>query len=268
MAILAELAPNEPLPAGHWGVFAAETEPPSLLVDPTGDGQMVLNGTKDWCSGALDLTHALVTARSRSGQPLLVAVALKDARVTISKGPWAAIGMARTETARLEFNDMPAKRIGQPNDYISRPGFWHGAIGVAACWYGGAARIATILHASLSRRHDDHGLAHLGAAVAALHGARATLAAAAVAIDTDPRANQRALALACREIVENACQKILMHAGRSMGAKPYCMDAQFAAMAADLPVFMRQSHAERDLQQLGAMALRHDPKWTHFSSNL
>ena len=268
MAIFTELDKNEPLPSGTWGVFAAEAQPPALFVDTAMHDQVVLSGVKDWCSGALDLSHALVTARTRSGQPVLVAVALKDERVKITKGPWAAIGMARTETARLEFNDMPGKRVGEPNDYIERPGFWHGAIGIAACWYGGASLIADKIHASLLHRQDDHSLAHLGAVVAALHAARTTLVSAAASIDADPAANQRALALACREVVESACQKVLIHAGRALGAKPFCMDAQFAAMAADLPVFLRQSHAERDLQQLGALALKKDPQWTRFSNSL
>jgi alkylation response protein AidB-like acyl-CoA dehydrogenase len=268
MAILAELGKDPSLPAGTWGVFAAEAQPPALFVDTAMNDQVVLSGVKDWCSGALDLSHALVTARSRSGQPVLVAVALRDERVKISKGPWAAVGMARTETARLEFNDMPGKRVGEPNDYLTRPGFWQGAIGIAACWYGGATHLADKLHASLLQRQDEHSLAHMGAVVAALHAARSTLIAAAASIDAEPAANQRALALACREIVENACQRVLMHAGRALGAKPFCMDAQFAAMAADLPVFLRQSHAERDLQQLGALALKKDPQWTRFSSSL
>ena len=34
---------------------------------------------------------------------------------------------------------MPTNRaVGPPNFYLERPGFWFGATGVAACWYGGA----------------------------------------------------------------------------------------------------------------------------------
>jgi hypothetical protein len=36
-----------------------------------------------------------------------------------------------------------------------------------------------------------------------------------------------------------------------LGATPFCRDSHFARLAADLPVFVRQSHAEKDLAQLG-----------------
>jgi hypothetical protein len=42
--------------------------------------------------------------------------------------------------------------------------------------------------------------------------------------------------------------------GHALGASPYCKDAHFAQLAADLPVFLRQSHAERDLAALGDLA--------------
>jgi hypothetical protein len=41
------------------------------------------------------------------------------------------------------------------------------------------------------------------------------------------------------------------HAGRAVGAGPLCREPKFARAMADLPVFLRQSHAERDLAALG-----------------
>jgi len=39
--------------------------------------------------------------------------------------------------------------------------------------------------------------------------------------------------------------------GRALGATPFCRNSHFARLSADLPVFLRQSHAERDLAELG-----------------
>jgi len=47
--------------------------------------------------------------------------------------------------------------------------------------------------------------------------------------------------------VEQVCRNV----GRALGATPFCRDPHFARLAADLPVFIRQSHAERDLAHLG-----------------
>ena len=44
---------------------------------------------------------------------------------------------------------------------------------------------------------------------------------------------------------------MLDEAGRALGAGAFCRDAKFARAAADLPVFIRQSHAEHDFAALG-----------------
>jgi hypothetical protein len=45
----------------------------------------------------------------------------------------------------------------------------------------------------------------------------------------------------------------MTHATRALGAGPLCRNARFARALADLPVFLRQSHAERDLAALGEL---------------
>jgi hypothetical protein len=47
----------------------------------------------------------------------------------------------------------------------------------------------------------------------------------------------------------------MSHAGRALGAAPLCRNERFARAMADLPVFLRQSHAERDLAALGERVL-------------
>jgi hypothetical protein len=52
-------------------------------------------------------------------------------------------------------------------------------------------------------------------------------------------------------MVETAANTTMEACGRAVGATPFCHDAAFARHMADLPVFLRQSHAERDLAELG-----------------
>ncbi|WP_395812212.1 hypothetical protein [Archangium minus] len=49
---------------------------------------------------------------------------------------------------------------------------------------------------------------------------------------------------------------MLRHTGRAVGAGPYCRDARVARRMADLPVFLRQSHAERDLEALAGLVVK------------
>jgi alkylation response protein AidB-like acyl-CoA dehydrogenase len=267
-AILAEL--EHPLmdQGQSWGVFAADDPSATLTATPTGENSCRLNGSKAWCSGAAKISHALVTARSPDGDALLVAVELDHGLVAFRHDDWHAVGMAMTETSVATFRDVPGEIVARNNAYITRPGFWHGAVGIAACWYGGAAYLAEQLRLAMAKRPDPHGLAHLGAVTRDLHAARGALQHAAQVIDLNPTSDARPLALATRAIVEASAESILHHCGRALGARPYCTDARFAQMVADLPVFMRQSHAERDLAALGSCVAQFDSSWIQLHSSL
>ena len=64
-------------------------------------------------------------------------------------------------------------------------------------------------------------------------------------------ANAQKWAQQARACVEDSVEQVIRHVGRAVGAGPYCKDAHFAQLMADLPVYVRQSHAERDLAALG-----------------
>ncbi len=100
---------------------------------------------------------------------------------------WRNAGMAESDTRSVQFTDAPAIPVGQPDDYLTRPGFWFGAIGVAACWLGGARAVAAPLYRrAADGGADDHHLAHLGAVDAAIAAAESALAVAADHVDEDP----------------------------------------------------------------------------------
>jgi alkylation response protein AidB-like acyl-CoA dehydrogenase len=265
LAILAELqepvAQEPPLnTASRWGVWAAEAPDARLVAkradcdkgDASGGGMLLLNGTKAWCSGARVLSHALVTAWL-DDQPVLAAVELKQPSISISIEPWHAVGMRATQSGDVHFDATPAQQVGASHAYVERAGFWQGGAGIAACWYGAAAGIAQMMAAAMAARADAHRLAHLGAVDVALAGAAAVLRESAAQIDANPAADHQLTALRARLAVEAAATEVMHHAGRALGAAPLCRNPRFARAMADLPVFLRQSHAERDLAALGEM---------------
>ena len=259
-AILHEIEGTRVGEGEFWGVWAAEPPRPVLTARRSGnsDGGWVLDGVKAWCSGAGVCSHALVTARV-DDEPRLFAVDLRSPGVRPRPGGWAATGMAGTDTTAVEFRDVPARTVGEPDSYLERPGFWHGGIGVAACWLGAGVAVARPLVARATRPDvDDHALAHLGAVDAALGGASWALDAAAREVDdegpdADPvRARHRAVR--ARAIVEAAVDETVRRVGRALGAAPLAMDPRHAQAVADATVYIRQFHAERDLAGLGATA--------------
>lgn len=257
VAILDELHGPAPGTGALWGVWAAEAPDISLVARSAGDG-VVLDGIKAWCSGAGLCSRALVTANLDDGSRGLFAVELSDRAIRLLPSSWQNAGMADSDTRSVEFIGASVIPVGRPGDYLSRPGFWFGAMGVAACWLGGARAVAAPLYQrAASGSADEHALAHLGAVDAAITAAEATLAAAARYVDSDPGNCSGLAELTARRVravVEKAVDETITRTGRALGAAPLANDKRHAGNVADLTVYVRQSHAERDLAALGVLA--------------
>ncbi|TDG03409.1 acyl-CoA dehydrogenase [Paraburkholderia guartelaensis] len=262
LAIHAELAaprmPRDSAACGTapeiWGVWAARSPRNELRFTSSRSGHVLLSGVKPWCSGAAFVTHALVTCVDSDDRDWLAALPIGQPGVTVTARGWEAVGMAATQSVEIDVQNAHATLVGPGGAYLRRPGFWHGGAGMAACWYGAAAALAVRLREAARRRDDPHLNAHLGAADVALSAARALLREAAHAIDAAPEADAMALALRVRAAVESAVEVTLHACTRGLGAGPLCRNRWFARMAADLPVFVRQSHAEHDLAALAKHA--------------
>ena len=150
VAILTEIGGEPAAPAQRWGVWAAEGPASTLTAQPTG-GSWRLDGQKPWCSGAVGNTHALVTSDSPDGRALF-AVALTGDVVAPDPNTWQGIGLTGTATYTVTFDGAPATLVGEPGQYLSRPGFWHGGAGVAAVWWGAACAVADPLYDDCSQR--------------------------------------------------------------------------------------------------------------------
>ena len=258
LAVLTEL--DGPLPGrgSRLGVWAAEPPAARLSARPSGT-EWRLDGRKAWCSGARVLTGALVTAAAEDGARLFL-VDLAGGGLEVDPSVWAGPGMHASDTADVTFTDVPALPIGPPGGYVGRPGFWHGGIGVAAVWLGGARGVAAVLQRVAAEREPDPLLdLALGWCAIAVGTAQAALDVAASEIDAVPEdlPAARLRALRVRAVVARAAEEVLTTVGHALGAGPLAHDGEHAARVADLTVYVRQHHAERDVAALGA-ALREE----------
>jgi hypothetical protein len=175
---------------------------------------------------------------------------------------WRNAGMKDTGTRAVQFSGATATPVGSPGEYLQRAGLWYGAIGVAACWLGGARGVAAALYRAVgnqhsSAAHDAHAQAHLGAINAALTAADAVLITTACRIDSGTDcAGAELIARRARAVVETAVEETIVRTGRALGPAPLVLDAEHARRVADLAIYIRQSHAERDLAALGRLAVR------------
>ncbi|MFE9249100.1 acyl-CoA dehydrogenase [Streptomyces sp. NPDC007088] len=253
-AILQELGAAPPGPGERWGVWAAQPPGPGLSARREGT-TWLLDGLKPYCSGAHSCTHGLVTADTGEGHRLFV-VRTDHPGYRPVEDTWQALGMAGSDTPDVRFTAVPARALGGVDAYLERPGFEHGGVGVAACWIGGALAVADTLHEAARRRTDPFLAAHLGACDTALHAALTVLDEAAESIDHDPLdllGEARIRGLRVRALAERVCAEVLDRVGRATGAGPLCHDPGHARKVADLTVYIRQHHGERDLAALGRL---------------
>ena len=238
---------------GTWGVFAAEGGDDPLRASP-GDA-VTLSGTKAWCSLADRLDSALVTATTSTGHQQLYAVDLKHPGVRVAPATWMARGLSEIPSGPVSFSVVPAMSVGVAGWYLERPGFAFGGIGVAACWFGGAVGIGRTVHAAAASsaaaaEPDPFLLAHLGAIDDLLQSCRRALLEATQLVG-DQSTDGRLLAKRVRARVAKSCEEIIERAGHALGPAPLALDEAHAKRVADLQLYIRQHHAERDDESLG-----------------
>jgi hypothetical protein len=252
VAILAE-AGRAPTPGVTYGVWASEI--PGMGLGLTSDGtRYLMNGKKPFCSGLGIVDRALVTVKEP--RPLLLDVDMRQQRkcVQTDTSSWATEAFRETKTGAVIFENYSLSDdsiVSHEDFYLTREGFWHGACGPAACWAGGAAGLLTF--ARNSKRDDPHTLAHLGAMESSVWAMQAAVQRAGVEIDSGSGdAMKRALML--RHAVEQSCTEILRRFARTYGPHPLAMVCDISRRYQELDLYLRQCHAERDLEVLGRLS--------------
>jgi len=254
VTILAE-AGVTPEQGATYGVWASE-RPGFHLTSTTQGDEFIVNGTKMFCSGAGIVDRALVTVDATD--PILLDIDLRGNRhaLDVDSSAWKPRAFALTSTATVGFRDVRVAKdraVGGSGWYLSRPGFWHGAIGPACCWAGGALGLLDYVHTQ--SRNDPHTLAHKGAMEAAAWTMRVALEKSGNEIDADrgnpPAAHERALIV--RHVIEQSCTEILERFGRAYGPHPLAFVDHISLRSEELKIYLRQCHAERDLAALGAL---------------
>jgi alkylation response protein AidB-like acyl-CoA dehydrogenase len=184
---------------------------------------------------------------------------LAPQRIEFDASSWVTDAFADTGAATTRFRDYPVSEadfVGQVGWYLERSGFWHGACGPASCWAGGAQGLIGYARKHV-RQTNSHAMAHLGALEFNDWQLRSLLRAAGQEIDDDPAnvSAARIRALSLRRLVEQACIDTLLRFGRAFGPRPLAFDALIARRCHELNLYIRRSHAESDLEELGRQTL-------------
>jgi alkylation response protein AidB-like acyl-CoA dehydrogenase len=237
-----------------WGVFAAEASQTKLEARPGNEEHhWVLDGKKPWCSLASIVDRAVVSAHTPAGRRIF-AVEMNQTSVIPLTNHWVSRGLSKVPSGTVDFTDARALPVGEAGWYLHRPGFATGAVGVAACWFGGAVGIyRTIYRSAYSRNPDQLALAWLGEAD------RLLATGAALLHDAARRAGNGSLgwrtAHHVRGQIAEMCERLILIAGRALGPGPLATDEDHARRVADLTIYIRQHHASRDDAALGRLLI-------------
>jgi hypothetical protein len=254
VSILAE-AGRQSTPGALYAVWASEIPGKALKLEQADSGYQI-SGSKMFCSGAGMVDRALVTVGIPESRLIEIDLRKNSMNIEVDLSAWAtdAFRLSKTGTVTFRGAQVTAEDlVGDPNWYLNRAGFWHGACGPAACWAGGVA--ALVDFAMESSRDDAHTLAHLGAMEADNWMMQACLHIAGREIDEEPlncvAAQIRALRL--RHLIEDACTDTLRRFARAYGPQPLSMNREICRRYHEAELYLRQSHAERDLESLARL---------------
>jgi len=253
-----------------YGVWASASGGTGPRLTTAGDA-LALDGTMRFCSGADTVDRVLVTAKDDDEPVRLIDVAVDPVRMAPDRTSWPALGMDASDSFDVTVESLPvlaSDLVGPAGFYVNRRGLPLGGIGVAAVWLGGAQGVLDAALQLLRRfGADEHQLAHIGAVTAAVESAAATLVTVASLLDAESSSRTggdgrdadvdglHRVANTCRSVVEAAVGVALQRLPRVAGPVALSRDADFAHRLADLEVYVRQHHAERDLARLGAAEL-------------
>ena len=233
-----------------YTVWAGNGPHGTMTATPLPHGRWRLDGVKQYCSGATLADAALVTADAAGGV-LLFEVPLDVPGVSVLPSSCASPAISDPATVPVAFAQVvlpAAALIGELNWYLKRPGFWHGAIGPAACWAGGT--LSLIDAAIATDPKDGYSRARIGALEAIEWGLLALLDQSGVEIDADPTDEHRTArrrALNVRHLVERWSTEVMDRFSRATASQRLAFSHGAVGQYTALTVYIQQCHGERDL---------------------
>ncbi len=130
LAILAD-AGRRPVDGATYAVWASQSKSTRTVADRVPGGWQ-LSGRKEFCSGSGIVDRALLVAESNQGR-LLLDIDVRQHVTAVVPDTWPSIGMSASRSDTLEFGGPVVAEddvLGTAEFYVTRPGFWFGAIGV------------------------------------------------------------------------------------------------------------------------------------------
>ncbi len=240
-----------------WAVYAAEA-PGRRLTATESRGGWTLDGHKPWCSAAELVDRALVTAHTPGGRRLF-AIDLRHPGVAAGSGPWVSRGLSGVTSSALTLEAVPGQPVGDAGWYLdpARVRLGRHGRGRLLVRRGGRRRATAV------GRGPGPGAGPGGAAAPGhrrpaprTRPGRCWRRPPSTSTPAGPTGRpERCWRSGCAAIVAEAADVVLAAAAHGLGPGPLATEEDHARRVADLQIFVRQHHAERDVARLGRLLL-------------
>lgn len=250
----------EPEPGALYGVWASRSQRTGVRARREAS-QLILDGTLRFASGAGLVDRALTPVWLSEEEHLLLDLGVSGLPVDDRHWVTSAMEVSRSHTVTLEAVSVPVEsQVGRANFYLSRPAFFPGGVGVAACWAGGAARIADLTHARLRDPALPllQRLGRLRVHLATAGGLVRTAAARLDSLLSGPTSDTgqdleqlQALSTETRAGVAAAVHAVISEAQRIAGPAGLAYDQDLTRAIHDLHLYVLQQNSDADERFLG-----------------
>ena len=227
---------------------------------------LTLNGAKTFCSGALNIDHAIITATIKGLKQMLL-IPLKDfPRLEEDWSLWRPMGMKNSVSCRIDFTGLEISKesmLGESNDYEKQPVFSGGATRFAAVQLGGVEAVmnATLEHLKkLSRTGDPYQQKRVGTMAIQLKSGKFWLEEAQRRDDNSGDLSSEEVvnfANMMRSAVLEISENILQLAERSVGIQGFMKGHPLEKVYRDLKVYLKQPGPDLALQSVGSFTFDH-----------
>lgn len=247
-----------PVADALYGVWASRSQRTGVSARRN-DDELVLTGTIRFASGTGVVDRALVPVWLNADTHLLVDLDVGDLPVDTTQWATAAMEVSRSHTVTVADVRVGSDQvIGAPGYYLERPGFFPGGVGVAACWAGGATRIADLARHRLHDPVPEPMVLRLGDIRTHLTAAASVLRTAGSVLDEDQRSggqgstiDGQAVATEARAAVAAVVADVITQVQRVAGPAGLAFDRDLTRAAHDLHLYVLQQNADSDALYLG-----------------
>lgn len=249
-----------------FGIWNTERPFEGLHMNEVGPN-LKLFGAKTFCSGALNIQHPIVTAKTKDGTQMVILDLDDDSGLIEDWSLWNPIGMCASVSCRIDFTDYEISRenmLGTFDDYYKDPYFSWGAVRFSVVQLGCAKAIVDSVVAHLNgqqRSNNPYQKMRLGKLAILMETADLWLKKAS-AIDEDHDADYSDrekvnFSNMMRTVTSEICEHTIALAEKSVGIQGVMRDHPLEQLTRDLRVYLKQAGPDAALANIGTFIAEH-----------